>query len=238
MKVFISYRRSDTQHLAGRIADRLRALKGIDKVFIDVDGIEPGEDFESEIYNAIAESSVCLLLIGQHWLGREPDQKQPRIFDDRDFIRLEARAALASDRKVLPVLTDEAAMPSKEELPEDLQRLPQINGISVRHLHFDKDVESLFDSVLSRRKEASKPPILERHPLLGRSLRGLAGASIAAIVLIVAAIIHNEATGGRSLEESFGGRTQVWLLVLGILAVGALAPFVVRRLGKRNQDTG
>ena len=69
-------------------------------------------------------------------------------------------------------------------------------------------------------------------------MRGLAGASIAAIVLIVAAIIHNEATGGRSLEESFGGRTQVWLLVLGILTVGALAPFVVRRLGKRNQDTG
>ena len=43
MNVFISYRRSDTQDLAGRIADRIRAVPEVDHVFIDVDGIEPGQ---------------------------------------------------------------------------------------------------------------------------------------------------------------------------------------------------
>ena len=69
-RIFISYRRSDTQHLAGRLADHLSAVQGVDKVFIDVDGIGPGEDFERKICDAIAVSSICIVLIGDQWLGK------------------------------------------------------------------------------------------------------------------------------------------------------------------------
>jgi hypothetical protein len=42
MKVFVSYRRSDTQDLAGRLVDRLRAVPEISFVFFDVQTIAAG----------------------------------------------------------------------------------------------------------------------------------------------------------------------------------------------------
>jgi len=176
-QVFISYRRKDTEHLAGRVADRLRTVEGIDEVFIDVDGIAPGEEFETKIVSALDDCSVCLLLIGHHWLGQDSDRDAARIFDDRDFIHLETRAALASGRKVLPVLADGAQMPTKEDLPEDLHRLPRINGISISHLHFNTDVESLIDSILSRKVTIVEKPL----SMLGSLLRILGGGCMAII---------------------------------------------------------
>ena len=43
-KLFINYRREDTAPYAGRLYDRLAAHFGEDRVFIDIDQIEPGED--------------------------------------------------------------------------------------------------------------------------------------------------------------------------------------------------
>ena len=41
-RVFVSYRREDTSHLAGRLSDRLAERLGSDNVFMDVDSIDPG----------------------------------------------------------------------------------------------------------------------------------------------------------------------------------------------------
>jgi hypothetical protein len=49
--VFISYRREDTSHLAGRLYDRLAARFGDANVFMDVDTLDPGVDF--------AEAGLC-----------------------------------------------------------------------------------------------------------------------------------------------------------------------------------
>ena len=43
---------------------RIRAVPEVDHVFIDVDGIEPGADFALKIQTALAESPICILLIG------------------------------------------------------------------------------------------------------------------------------------------------------------------------------
>lgn len=43
--IFISYRRSDTGAVCGRIADSLRAVFGNDAVFRDVSDIPGGIDF-------------------------------------------------------------------------------------------------------------------------------------------------------------------------------------------------
>jgi hypothetical protein len=48
--VFLSYRREETRHAAGRIADRI----GPERVFMDVDTIEPGADFAEAINEAVA----------------------------------------------------------------------------------------------------------------------------------------------------------------------------------------
>jgi hypothetical protein len=52
--IFVSYRRHETSHLAGRLYDRLADRFGEGRVFIDVDAIEPGVDFSEEIFRAVA----------------------------------------------------------------------------------------------------------------------------------------------------------------------------------------
>ena len=40
-RIFVSYRRDDTQHVAGRLADWIAQRFGEGHVFMDVDSIEP-----------------------------------------------------------------------------------------------------------------------------------------------------------------------------------------------------
>lgn len=46
--VFTSYRRDDSAGWAGRIYDRVVAQVGADEVFLDVEVVAPGDDFNME----------------------------------------------------------------------------------------------------------------------------------------------------------------------------------------------
>ena len=221
MNVFISYRRSDTQDLAGRLADRLRATPGIGRVFIDVEEIAPGADFEARIRDALAASEVCILLIGARWLGQR-EGGAARIFDERDFVRLEAAAAISSGRRVLPVIANDGQMPQAPDLPGDLQALPRINAISVRHAYFDHDVDYLVDTLFARRKPGAIGGYLRRHPVQAAAARAMAGV-LGSIALLVAGAALHGAIMRQSLEESLGGPVQVWLLLIAVVAGGALS---------------
>lgn len=43
--IFISYRREDSRHAAGRLVDRLAQVFPREQLFMDIDAIEPGLDF-------------------------------------------------------------------------------------------------------------------------------------------------------------------------------------------------
>ncbi|MBP6708740.1 MAG: toll/interleukin-1 receptor domain-containing protein, partial [Candidatus Accumulibacter sp.] len=79
-RIFISYRRTDSIAYAGRLYDHLRQHFGPDKVFMDIDGIAPGEDFVKVLEARVAGSDVVIALIGPTWLnasnaaGRRIDQ--------------------------------------------------------------------------------------------------------------------------------------------------------------------
>jgi hypothetical protein len=64
--IFMSYRRDDAAAYAGRLYDRLAAQFGQDHIFMDVDRIEPGDDFAEVIERSISAASVLLVLIGRH----------------------------------------------------------------------------------------------------------------------------------------------------------------------------
>ena len=52
--IFISYRRDDSQALAGRVYDRLTQRFGKEQVFRDIDAIPPGAVFSQVIAERIA----------------------------------------------------------------------------------------------------------------------------------------------------------------------------------------
>jgi hypothetical protein len=111
--IFISYRRQETRHLAGRLYDRLAARFGLDQVFMDVATIEPGVDFAEAIDQAVGACRVLLAVIGSHWLTAADDAGQRRLDHPDDLVRLEVEAALARNVRVIPILVDDAVMPRR-----------------------------------------------------------------------------------------------------------------------------
>jgi hypothetical protein len=66
--IFISYRRQESSHLAGRLYDRLAERFGEERVFMDVATIDLGVDFAEVITRAVGTCQVLLAVIGSQWV--------------------------------------------------------------------------------------------------------------------------------------------------------------------------
>lgn len=120
-KIFISYRREDSDEAAGRLSDHLVRQFGQDRVFMDVDGIAPGRDFRKVIDETLAQCDVLLGVIGRSWLDARDAAGKRRLDDESDFVRLEIATALRRDIPVIPVRVQGAGIPKPDQLPDDLK---------------------------------------------------------------------------------------------------------------------
>ena len=145
--IFVSYRRQETSHLAGRLYDRLADRFGEGQVFIDVDTIEPGVDFAEEIFRAVAACQVLLAIIGPAWLTATDERGRRRLDDPDDIVRLEIEAALARGVRVIPILVEGAVMPGRQDLPESLAGLARRNALLIRHESFRYDAGRLVTAI-------------------------------------------------------------------------------------------
>jgi TIR domain len=89
--VFVSYRREDTRHVAGRLADRLVERF---QVFMDMDTIEPGTDFTDVIRRAVNDCDVFLSIIGTQWTTADDENGRRRLDDPNDWVVAETATAL------------------------------------------------------------------------------------------------------------------------------------------------
>ena len=185
--VFISYRRADTDALAGRLRDRMVAGLSGWNVFMDVASVEPGANFKEVIDTTLSHTSIMLVLIGKNWLSNN------RLHDPEDLVRYEITSALALDLRIIPVLVSGATMPSVHDLPSDLVGLTLRNAIEVRHTRFDDDLAHLVRAISGEAvsTRAERPSFL---PLLWSTI---AGTLIGVVAVIVGLIVHFEITGGR-----------------------------------------
>ena len=128
-RVFISYRRQETAWPARQLYDLLVTELGADRVFKDVDNIEPGDDFVERIQWAVGSCQVLLALIGPQWLTVKDAAGGRRLDDPTDFVRLEVETALnRDDVRVIPILVDNAKMPTPQELPTGVGGLDPSTG--------------------------------------------------------------------------------------------------------------
>jgi Flp pilus assembly protein TadD len=144
--VFLNYRRDETRHIAGRLADRLTQRLG-SQIFMDVDTIELGADFAAAIAREVASCDVLIALIGPTWSTITDRRGRRRLDDPDDFVVLEIRVALEREIRVIPVLVDGAVMPDRHDLPEGLQGLALRNAVRLDHETFRSDVAALLDVV-------------------------------------------------------------------------------------------
>lgn len=221
MRVFISYRRSDSRDISAHVATRLAADIGVDQVFIDVAGIEPGSDFRRQIDEALDGADACLVMIGAEWAGRAADGS-PRIAAEGDFVRYEVAAALAKEHvRVIPVLLHGTAMP--DDLPDDIRALRDLDAVFVRHDSIEQDIEILLDTLFRRRPRSPVARWLRRRPIVHAALRAVGGLAVAGVLLLALAALHASVTGGRALDETLGGG-EVQLLIALTLLAGLLWP--------------
>ncbi len=141
-RIFISYRRSDSADITGRIYDRLVDEFGRGPIFKDVDSIPLGVDFKEHLDRKVRECRVLLAVIGDHWLDASDDSGKRRLEDPADFVRIEIESALESGIPVIPLLVRGIQMPVEKDLPRNLRKLVYQNGLQIRpdpDFHHDMD---------------------------------------------------------------------------------------------------
>lgn len=146
-KVLISYRRSDTAHVAGRIFDKLVAYYGADNVFMDISNTPFGIDFREHIAEVFSEGDILVALIGREWAGPAGDGSR-RIDRANDMVRIEVETALQRKIPLIPVLIDDAPMPQPSDLPLTMEALAYRNAAELDsfrdfHPHMDRLIQAM-----------------------------------------------------------------------------------------------
>ena len=144
-RVFISYRREDAAGDAGRLADHLNRRFGQARVFLDIDTIDPGTDYDRVLKSSLEETAAMLVVIGPRWTALTKADGSRRLDDPNDYVRREVEAALGRSIPVVPVLVQGAKLPSAADLPPSLAPLLKRQTASLDHAEFHDDADRLCD---------------------------------------------------------------------------------------------
>jgi hypothetical protein len=143
--IFISYRVADSQPQAGRLFDALERAFGTGTAFYDKDGLKPGMKWPDELAQKVKKARVVLVLIADlsKWIGVGVEGR--RIDDPDDWVRLEVEHALADTQKlVIPVLLNNAQLPTEKGLPESCRGLLKCQLINITDANWARDLAPLL----------------------------------------------------------------------------------------------
>ncbi|MBR3020377.1 MAG: TIR domain-containing protein [Clostridia bacterium] len=171
--VFISYRREDGWQSAKHLRDILVA-KGYN-VFFDINSLK-NENFNETILDYIRGCKDFIIILSPHSMDR--------CINEEDWVRKELACALEAKKNIIPVMYDNFVFP--DELPDDIRRIKNINGIKVFMEVFDAIVEKIISFMVST-----------PHPKEKRA------ALVVSIILILLALAG---AGGYYLWRNAGGQ--------------------------------
>ncbi|TDH17927.1 tetratricopeptide repeat protein [Segetibacter sp. 3557_3] len=191
-KIFISYRRSDSMDITGRMYDHLvNAFPGA-TIFKDVDSIAPGDNFKTHIIDSIKHCRVMLIMMSRDWAMVKGTDGKRRLEDPDDIVRLEIETALQYQLTIIPVLINDVKMPDFALVPKSIQPILYLNAIQLRP---DPDFKNDIGRLITRLQQiiGTKPKWLK--PVGKYNLLIVAG-----IILTIALIYHyssrNQVTTG------------------------------------------
>src|SRR5580704_10289111 len=96
-RIFINYRRDDTQGVAGRLFDHLALNYSRDELFMDVDAMKPGLDFAKQLDAQVSQCHVLLATLPPHPLDAHDLTPTRRLANAKDSVRLEIASPPKSD---------------------------------------------------------------------------------------------------------------------------------------------
>jgi hypothetical protein len=169
-KIMISYRRLDSDAIAGRIRDRLTNHYGEEAIFMDIDSIPLGIDFRQHVQNALSQSDLVIAVVGPKWLGAR-HRGRPRITEDTDPVRIEIETTLQRGVRLIPVLVNHATMPRPSDLPQSLEQFAYHNAAAIDagrdfHQHMDRLIRSIDEILGTASRPSIAPAALSRKGLV------------------------------------------------------------------------
>jgi septum formation protein len=152
-KIFICYRREDTQTIANYLKVKLDNSFPR-QVFLDTSSLPSGSRWSNEIQAALDRSEIVLVLMGDKWLTchNEVDGRR-RLDEDQDYVRLELKTALQKNKTLIPILINATKMPSEESLPEDIRGLTRYQAVRLDQNRLESDVDQLIKELRSDQKK-------------------------------------------------------------------------------------
>jgi len=148
-KIFISYRRSDSQHITDHIATYLTNTFDEQSIYKDAD-IQGGANWRGWIREKTATCDVMLVVIGPDWLD-ELQERQKSEADD--WVKYEVATGLDRGIQVIPLLVKGASMPTSADLPDELKGLSARNALPVRGgSDFDNDMKRVISAISNKKK--------------------------------------------------------------------------------------
>lgn len=138
MKIFLSYRRSDTALAAHALRYALQASGH--EGFVDTGNIGGGEPYRRVIAEALASSQLLLALIG-------PSFDAERLRDPSDPLAFEWQKARFFGVPVVPVLVDGGEVPSEDTLPASLRWVARYNALHLRPESYAADFDDCVAAV-------------------------------------------------------------------------------------------
>jgi small GTP-binding protein len=145
--IFISYRREDSERIAKRIYAWLIGQFGNRSVFMDLSGIEPGENFQTAIHQGIESAQIVLAIIGKNWCTAANEDGSLRLDNPDDVLRQEISGAIDKGLRVVPLLVGGATMPRLTDLPPILASLNSLNAFEVADRSFEDDMVRLAEHI-------------------------------------------------------------------------------------------
>ena len=146
-QIFINYRRDDDPGFTALLREHLAEKFAADQLFMDIDSIEPGLDFVRVLEEKVDKCDVFLAVIGPRWLNSRDEAGNRRLDNPTDFVRIEIESCLKLEKRIIPVLVNNADIPRPEHLPESLKPLARRNAVQLTRDRFKADAQGLIKAL-------------------------------------------------------------------------------------------
>jgi formylglycine-generating enzyme required for sulfatase activity len=157
-RIFISYRRKDSEYATLGIRKRLEQENDLD-IFQDITNIPDGYDFRDYLREGVAGCDVLLVIIGDKWLSVTDEHGERRLDNLKDFVRIEIEAGLERRPKclVLPILLNPVTHVEEDALPDTLKPLATLNSCPMRPMDFEHDIQRVLNAI--RKFDPNQRPV-------------------------------------------------------------------------------
>lgn len=161
-KIFISYKRVD-KDIVFPIVDDIYRRTGI-KCWIDLEGIESGDQFQKVIINAIDNAEIVVFMLSKNFIAPYTDPKTGKVnYKKQTFPEKEVMYAIRHDKWLVPVSIDGTMPPDCKWLDFNCSGLDSIdyNNEDQRNKFF-RDVSSWL-GVKKQKEESSVSKLEDVH---------------------------------------------------------------------------